>query len=113
MKDRISKYFDLSLKNKPYTSKEEHIKDLSVLIDRHIEIYFDLYMDEDDNFQEKNISTQLSFLQNCWDYIQSRVSVNRNNAIFLQIDFIIQAFSLDDRDSFIFIVSIMNYVSVK
>ncbi len=113
MKDRISKYFDLSLKNKPYTSKEEHIKDLSVLIDRHIEIYFDLYMDEDDNFQEKNISTQLSFLQNCWDYIQSRVSVNRNNAIFLPIDFIIQAFSLDDRDSFIFIVSIMNYVSVK
>ena len=115
----IGKFFDMKLSDQPYTSSEAHLLDLARLCDLRIDLYYDVFIDND---QKKSLTDMtldsgheeiLAFINSCEAYIETRRKKALTAGVFLPIEYIRYVFELDEFEYFTLVASLMPYLSME
>lgn len=115
----IGKFFDMKLADEAYTSSEAHLLDLARLCDMRIDLYYDVFINNEHKKSLTDISVDpsheemLSFISSCEAYIEARRKKSLTAGVFLPIEYIRYVFELDDFEYFTLVAALMPYLSME
>lgn len=115
----ISNFFDMTLADVPYASSEAHLLDLARLCDMRIDLYYDIFIDNEkqraltDVSVDENHEEILGFISSCEAYIEGRRKKALTAGVFLPIEYIRYVFELDEFEYFTLVAALMPYMSIE